>query len=444
MTKVFKELDARKLLMIYCDELKDIKVEISTSDEKGKEWIELSSCEHTLFVTEKQKLEKLLSKIEFKEIVSTSKPTSEINDLIKSQHLKLLCENENGQLWIYFKDSSEYQKLQTLLKPYSSTRRKRTFGNVDTCSSSAQHEPNLYESQLEWRSKDALDNTSVGDNTVFPTYLGENVIVKTEFALNGINTKIYQGSIVKARVGAIVNAANERLDNCGGVADVIAKAAGYKMEDDCREKMKNGKRIKVSENVVTCAGNLPCRWIIHAVGPRWDDYFYKVKALEDLYKTVFNVLKTASESHMQSVVMPPISSGKSTHTLSCFIIIVHVPLLCLTLIVRVLKIYRTSLWLLVIFLLEKISELCHNNLLITRKENRSLRFKLFCSLYVTFKCNHFFLFFYEKKMYLKNGNYSLCQILNETSCFIHIFIFNTCNIIFYIHRSSSKLHCTLL
>lgn len=346
-TKVFKELDARKLLMIYCDELQHIKVEISKSEEKGKEWIELSSCEHTLFVTEKQKLEKLLSKIEFKEPVSTSKPTSEINDLIKSQHLKLLCENENGQLWIYFEDSSEYQKLQTLLKP--STRRKRTFGNVDTCSSSAQQEPDLNKSQLEWRSKDALDNTSVGDNNVFPTYLGENVIVKTEFALNGINTKIYQGSIVKAKVGAIVNAANERLDNCGGVADVIAKAAGGKMENDCREKMKNGKKIKVSENVVTCAGNLPCRWIIHAVGPRWDDYFYKEKALEDLYKTVFNVLKTASESHMQSVVMPPISSGKSIHTLSCFIIIVHVPLLCLTLIVRVLKIYRTLLWLLVIF-----------------------------------------------------------------------------------------------
>lgn len=319
--------------MICCNELKDIKVEISTSDEKGKEWIELSSCEHTLLVTEKQKLEKLLSNIEFKEIVCTSKPPSEINDLIKSQHLKLLCENENGQIWIYFKDSSEYQKLQTLLKPNSSTRRNRKFGNVDSSSSSAQQEPDLYKSQLERRSNEALDNASVGVHSVPSTYLGENVNVKTEIALNGINIKIYQGSIVKARVGAIVNAANERLDNCGGVADVIAKAAGYKMEDDCREKMKNGKRIKVSENVVTCAGNLPCRWIIHAVGPRWDDYFNKDKALEDLYKTVFNVLKTASESRMQSVVMPPISSGKSIHTLSCFIIIVHV--LCLTLIFRV-------------------------------------------------------------------------------------------------------------
>lgn len=334
MTKVFKELETQKLLTFYCDELQKVKVEISISDEVGKEWIELSSCKHTLLITEKQRLEDLLSSIQSKELVSTSKSRSEINDIIKSQHLKLLLhENENEQLLIYFEDPSEYQKIQTLLKRSSSTRRNRTFGNVDTFSSSAQQEPDLNESQLEWRSKDALDNPSVGDNNVSSTYLGENVNVKTDISINGINTKIYQGSIVKAKVGAIVNAANERLDNCGGVADVIAKAAGDKMEDDCREKMRNRKKIKVSENVVTCAGNLPCRWIIHAVGPRWDDYFNKEKALEDLYMTVFNVLKTASESRMKSVVIPPISSGKSIHTLSCFLIIV--PLLCLILIVRV-------------------------------------------------------------------------------------------------------------
>lgn len=313
MTKTFRGPEARKLWTFYIDELQEVKVEISTSIEKGKEWITLSSCDHMLLVTENQKLENLLSSVQCEETLSISKSPCEINDLIKSQHLKLLlCENKNRQLCIYFQDPSEYHKLQTLLKPYSSTRRNRTFGNVDTFSAATQ-EPDLNESHLEWRSKDAPDNPSVSNNIVPSTHLGENAKIKMEIVQNGINTKIYQGSIVKARVGAIVNASNERLDNCGGVADVIAKAAGVEMEDDCREKIRKEKRIKVSENVVTCAGNLPCRWIIHAVGPRWDDYFYKEKALDDLYKTVFNVLKTASESHMQSVVMLPISSGKSIH-----------------------------------------------------------------------------------------------------------------------------------
>lgn len=70
------------------------------------------------------------------------------------------------------------------------------------------------------------------------------------------------------------------------------------MEDDCREKMKNGKRIKVLENVVMCVGNLFCCWIIYVVGFWWDDYFNKDKVLEDLYKIVFNVLKIVNESCM--------------------------------------------------------------------------------------------------------------------------------------------------
>lgn len=71
------------------------------------------------------------------------------------------------------------------------------------------------------------------------------------------------------------------------------------------------------------------------------------------------------------------------------------------------------------FLLEKISELCHNYLLITRKENRSLRFKLFCTLYVVYRCNHFFLFSIRKNIFKiwKLSQYFLCQILNETSSY---------------------------
>lgn len=69
--------------MICCNELKDIKVEIFILDEKGKEWIELLLCEYMLLVIEKQKLEKLLFNIEFKEIVCISKLFSEINDFIK-------------------------------------------------------------------------------------------------------------------------------------------------------------------------------------------------------------------------------------------------------------------------------------------------------------------------------------------------------------------------
>lgn len=49
----------------------------------------------------------------------------------------------------------------------------------------------MYESKLEWWLKDVFDNLFVGDNIVFFIYLGENVNVKMEIVLNGINIKIY-------------------------------------------------------------------------------------------------------------------------------------------------------------------------------------------------------------------------------------------------------------
>lgn len=87
------------------------------------------------------------------------------------------------------------------------------------------------------------------------------------------------------------------------------------MEIDCRTKMGQWLKVEVSGNIITCAGNLPCRWVIHAVGPRWNDYNDKEEALQSLYKTVVNILVTASERQMKSIVMPPLSSGQSILTL---------------------------------------------------------------------------------------------------------------------------------
>lgn len=83
--------------------------------------------------------------------------------------------------------------------------------------------------------------------------MGENAKVKKEISQIGILTKIYQGSIINARVDAIVSAAIERLENCSGVAEVIAKAAGSEMEIDCRTRMGKWLKAEVSENIFTCA-----------------------------------------------------------------------------------------------------------------------------------------------------------------------------------------------
>lgn len=307
--------------MFYNDELQNVKVEVSISKDEGKESVtsvSLSSPNPSLLATEKQRLEKLLESITSQKMLPTSELPSEINSIIKSENLKLLLsKDENGQFVLYFKDQLEYEKLKSSMKPSSSTsRRNRTFQSVEKASpfsASANKDNDAYERELKWESKNKDDIHEVlreEDNSSSTTFLGENAQVRKEISQNGICTKIYQGSIIKAKVDAIVNAANERLENCGGVAEVIAKAAGSEMELECRSRMGKWSKIKVSENIVTGSGKLPCRWIIHAVGPRWNNYNDKKEALQNLYKTVVNILTTASERQMKSVVMPPISSGQ--------------------------------------------------------------------------------------------------------------------------------------
>ena len=322
----FKELNAQLLLKFFEKELESKKIEVLTSKLNGKELVELSSSDQTLLATNKQRLQKLLNSTYSQEIDVTSQQIQEVDNLIKSNGLNVLvCGLQSDKLKIYYTEKSEIEKLQKLLKPKISTRRKeRKF--ADPGSGAAARSPEQsekkdtedYDGPSSWQSSTPSDlpSSKIKKNSSC-TSLGENVQVKLIIDQNGITTKIYEGSITRARVDAIVNAANERLDNCGGVAEVISKAAGEQMERECRDKMKGWAKIKVSENIVTCAGKLPCSWIIHAVGPRWINYDDKEKALEDLYKTVVNILNTAREREMKSVVMPPISSGKDISTLTC-------------------------------------------------------------------------------------------------------------------------------
>lgn len=322
-TKTFSGLEARKLLTFYNEELQDEKDKMSITKYEKKELIVLSSFDPSFLDTKEQRLEKLLDTITCQKM-STNKSQDEIDSIIESENLKLLMsKDEDGQLSICFKDRSEYEQLLPLIKQGSMTRRHRKFQSSDIAGSpflaSANKENDVYESSLKWESKnkeDIHEGIRNEDNSTLTTFLGENAQVKSEIRQNRICTKIYQGSIIKAKVDAIVNAANERLDNCGGVAEVIANAAGSEMEMECRSKMGKWSKIKVSENIVTCAGKLPCRWIIHAVGPRWSNYSDKEEALQNLYKTVVNILATASERQMKSVVMPPISSGQLTFLFS--------------------------------------------------------------------------------------------------------------------------------
>lgn len=116
------------------------------------------------------------------------------------------------------------------------------------------------------------------------------------------------GDITRETVDAIVNAANSTLLGGGGVDGAIHAAAGPRLLDACRlvRKQQYPQGLPVGEAVATDAFDLPCRWVIHTVGPN------KHRGQDDpaaLASCFTRSLDVASELGARTIAFPAISAG---------------------------------------------------------------------------------------------------------------------------------------
>ncbi|XP_041841507.1 protein mono-ADP-ribosyltransferase PARP14-like isoform X2 [Melanotaenia boesemani] len=139
-------------------------------------------------------------------------------------------------------------------------------------------------------------------------HISRNITEVAKYSLqSGIKLLVYKGDITQQYADVLVNAANEDLDHCGGVAAALSKAAGPQMQKESKDIIKQTGKIPVGDVVVTSGGDLKCKKLLHAVGPVGGKVGGREKVL--LEKTVLSALNLAEMMEFQSIAMPCISSG---------------------------------------------------------------------------------------------------------------------------------------
>ena len=123
--------------------------------------------------------------------------------------------------------------------------------------------------------------------------------------IDGQSVELHQGDITLEQVDAIVNAANSRLAGGGGVDGAIHRRGGPSIMEETAEKYPDG--CPTGSAVITGAGDLAARYVIHAVGPVWSGGGRgEAELLAGAYR---RCLELAVEHDCQSIALPALSTG---------------------------------------------------------------------------------------------------------------------------------------
>jgi O-acetyl-ADP-ribose deacetylase (regulator of RNase III) len=126
------------------------------------------------------------------------------------------------------------------------------------------------------------------------------------FTVGTTTVEIAEGDLTQEDVEAIVNAANSSLMGGGGVDGAIHRAGGPDIIVDCKEIVAKQGKLPAGLAVITTAGKMKARHVIHTVGPVYSGSTEDPKTLASCYT---ECLKLADANGLKSVSFPAISTG---------------------------------------------------------------------------------------------------------------------------------------
>jgi O-acetyl-ADP-ribose deacetylase (regulator of RNase III) len=132
-----------------------------------------------------------------------------------------------------------------------------------------------------------------------------NAIVIENLLPSGQHLQLVEGDLTLEKVDAIVNAANAHLLHGGGVAGAILRRGGPAIQAESQAWIREHGPVTHEAPAFTRGGNLPCRYVIHAVGPVWGEGDEDRK----LEVAVTGALGLADRLNLASIAFPAISTG---------------------------------------------------------------------------------------------------------------------------------------
>ncbi len=128
-----------------------------------------------------------------------------------------------------------------------------------------------------------------------------------EVTIGNTTLKTIVADITTLHVNAVVNAANSSLMGGGGVDGAIHRAGGEEILNECKKIVAKIGILPTGEAVITTAGKMPSRYVIHTVGPVWHG---GMRNEPDLLKNCYkNSLRVGIENEVKTIAFPSISTG---------------------------------------------------------------------------------------------------------------------------------------